>query len=220
MVKFPEDDSFELTPGPEIWNKKTEFDFSDPGAEAGIMTLPVDFKITTGKDIEVLNQYLRFKYSGKTILFRGHESVTYQLASTLARNIKEDKKTSEDIAEIEHQSLELFDKSFDKEWEKCRPQKVNVELFKLSIARHLGMSCRLIDFTASIETAIFFAVHNHRFFNENGELIVLIFDKNDFIEPDNISFTEEVYYLHEPFLCNRFDELPLGELDLQRDETK
>ncbi|MCF0219737.1 MAG: FRG domain-containing protein [Muribaculaceae bacterium] len=206
MVNIPEDDSIEFSTESNIMP-----DIPDSELEDGIMTLPVDFKITTCKDIKVLREFLSNKFCGHKCLYRGHESDTYQLASTLARNFNEE-QDSEKIAKAERKICKLFYKKvYKKEWKECKPKSVKVDLFRLSIARHLGMSCRLIDLTASLKTAVFFAVHNPEHYHKNAELIVLIFDEKNFAKPDSIPFTEEAYHLKDAFLCDRLDELPLGE---------
>ena len=48
----------------------------------------------------------------------------------------------------------------------------------MSIGRHLGLPCRLIDVTASLETAIWFAVMNPKFYNMDGEIKLIVLDND------------------------------------------
>ena len=101
---------------------------------------------------------------------------------------------------------------FKEEWLHKKSNKSNDTLFAMSIGRHLGLPCRLIDVTASLETAIWFVVMNPRFYNEDGEVVLIVLDKND-VSDTNISpfNANKLSYAHEPFMADSLNELPLGE---------
>ena len=208
-IQTDNDVSFESNP---LKKNGEEIYIVSPEPQDAITQLPVDFKITTIRDIRILQEFLSHKYNGTgfEILFRGHESDKYKLKSTLCRAVKD--KDNEGIAAVEKKALELFDKEvYNKTWTEFNIPGTDIDLFKLSIARHLGMSCRLIDVSASMETAVFFSVCDPRHYHENGELVVIVIDKEKFTKPESTSFTGEVYYRHAAFIGDMFFSLPLGE---------
>ena len=210
MSDFPNDHTISFIDSSETDNATLDIDYSE--VQDAITELPVDFKITTVQDIRILEEYLASKYRKFTFLYRGHESDTYKLESTLVRATKRANENYKMICDKEIVACESFNKLvYNESWSKCMLENSNEELFKLSIARHLGMFCRLIDFSASLAVSVLFAVSDPRHYDEQEELIVLVFDKNKFINPTSTSFTEDVYYYHDSFLCDSFDELPLGE---------
>ena len=82
----------------------------------------------------------------------------------------------------------------------------------MSIGRHLGLPCRLIDVTASLETAIWFAVMNPHFYNTDGEVVLIVLDKNDVSDTNQSPFNAiKLSYAHEPFMADSLFDLPLGE---------
>lgn len=91
-------------------------------------------------------------------------------------------------------------------------KKTDEKLFAMSIGRHLGLPCRLIDVTASLETAIWFAVMNPKFHNVDGETILIVLDKKDVSETNQSPFNAtKLSYAHEPFMADHLVDLPLGE---------
>ena len=195
-MNIPNDNSIEITPSDKLNNIASELDVNGPKAQEAITQLPVDFKISTIHDICILKTYLACKYAmnGLIRMYRGHASDTYKLESTIVREVKAQKRTSRKIANAEKKAIGLFNQNiYNNLWTKNKPQNSSLELYKLSIARHLGMPCRLIDVTACLETAVFFAVSDPRHYHENGEIIIFILDKNKFKTPTSISFKDEVY---------------------------
>lgn len=101
---------------------------------------------------------------------------------------------------------------FKKEWLRNKICNSDETLFAMSIGRHLGLPCRLIDVTASLETAIWFAVMNPKFYNVDGEVVLIVLDKNDVSSTNRSPFNaSKVSYAHEPFMADYLNELPLGE---------
>ena len=119
----------------------------------------------------------------------------------------------EDILEAEKNEYNLFRRDvFKTEWLHNKPQKTDEKLFAMSIGRHLGLPCRLIDVTASLETAIWFAVMNPKFHNVDGETILIVLDKKDVSETNQSTFNAtKLSYAHEPFMADHLVDLPLGE---------
>jgi hypothetical protein len=155
------------------------------------------------------------KYSKGLILYRGHESRDYKIESSIVRHVKE-KKTNcsiQNILDAERNGFNLFCRDiFKEEWVRNKLEKSDETLFKMSIGRHLGLPCRLIDVTASLETAIWFAVMNPKFYNIDGEIVLIVLDKNVVASTSLSPFcATKVSYAHEPFVADSLNELPLGE---------
>ena len=192
----------------------TVLDIDTPSSQMAIMSLPSS-QIRTMSDIETLKKYVAFKYTKGIRLYRGHESNSYKIESTIVRHVKGKNKdcSVQDVREAELKGYNLFCSDvFKEEWLHKKSNKSNDTLFAMSIGRHLGLPCRLIDVTASLETAIWFVVMNPRFYNEDGEVVLIVLDKND-VSDTNISpfNANKLSYAHEPFMAESLNELPLGE---------
>lgn len=190
-------------------------DIDTPNPQMATTSLQHNFQIRTMSDIKTLKEFVALNYTKGIRLYRGHESCYYKIESTIVRHAKGKKKdcSVEDVLEAEKNGYNLFHRDvFKTEWLHNKPQKTDDTLFAMSIGRHLGLPCRLIDVTASLETAIWFAVMNPRFYNEDGEVVLIVLDKND-VSDTNISpfNAAKLSYAHEPFIADSLDELPLGE---------
>lgn len=193
----------------------TVLDIDTPCSQKAITSLPDNFQIRTKSDIKILQEYVAFNYTKGISLYRGHESCDYKIESTIVRHVKGKNKdcSVQDVREAELKGYNLFCSDvFKEEWLHNKSNKSDDTLFAMSIGRHLGLPCRLIDVTASLETAIWFAVMNPRFYNEDGEVVLIVLDKND-VSDTNISpfNAAKLSYAHEPFIADSLDELPLGE---------
>ena len=176
-------------------------DIDTPKPQKAITSLPDDFQIRTMSDIRTLKEVVALNYTKGIRLYRGHESCDYKIESTIVRHIKGGKKDCSilDILDAEKKGRNKLEQSDE-------------TLFKMSIGRHLGLPCRLIDVTASLETAVWFAVADPRHYNEDGEIILIILDKEKAFGENRSPFnTVSVSYSHEAFLADSLNELPLGE---------
>ena len=186
-----------------------------PKVQRAITSLPDDFQIRTMSDIRILEELVAVNYTKGIRLYRGHESCDYKIESTIVRHVKANKTNCsiQDILDAEKKAYNLFCSGvFKKEWMQNKSGNSEETLFKMSIGRHLGLPCRLIDVTASLETAIWFAVINPRHYNEDGEIILIILDKEKASGENRSPFnTLSVSYSHEAFLADLLDELPMGE---------
>lgn len=193
----------------------TILDIDTPTPQMAITSLPDNFQIRTMSDIKTLKEFVALNYTKGIRLYRGHESHNYKIESTIVRHIKGKKKecSAEDILEAEKKGYNLFCRDvFKAEWLHNKSNKSDETLFAMSIGRHLGLPCRLIDVTASLETAIWFAVMNPHFYNVDGEVILIVLDKNDVSGTNQSPFnTTTLSYAHEPFMADSLNELPLGE---------
>ena len=192
----------------------TVLDIDTPSSQMAIMSLPNN-QIRTMSDIEKLKKYVAFKYTKGIRLYRGHESNSYKIESTIVRHVKGKNKdcSVQDVREAELKGYNLFCSDvFKEEWLHKKSNKSNDTLFAMSIGRHLGLPCRLIDVTASLETAIWFAVMNPHFYNVDGEIVLIVLDKDDILDTNQSPFkATKLSYAHEPFMTDSLDELPLGE---------
>jgi hypothetical protein len=192
-----------------------DLDFDTPKPQRAITSLPDGFQIRTMSDIRTLQEVVALKHTKGIRLYRGHESCTYKIESTIVRHTKgKDKKCSvQDVLEAENKGLNLFCQDvFKEDWLHNKLRTSDEILFKMSIGRHLGLPCRLIDVTACLETAIWFAVMNPRFYNEDGEVVLIVLDKNNVSDTNQSPFNAtKLSYAHEPFMADSLNELPLGE---------
>lgn len=191
-------------------------DVNMPKSKKATTTLLLDFRITTKDNIRELQEFVALNYPGHKHLYRGLESSAYTLDSSIVREVKmkNNECTVQDIIAAEKLAFKLFtERVFKDEWLENKPKNVDPDFFKMSIGRHLGLSCRLIDVTASLETAVWFAVNNSDFHKVDGYISVFILDISE-EENDKISSfngPQQLMYAHEPFLTNAFEDLPLGE---------
>lgn len=193
----------------------TVLDIDSPKPQRAITSLPDGFQIRTMSDIRTLQEYAAFNYTKGMKLYRGHESKDYKIESTIVRYVKE-KKTDcsiQDILDAEKKGFNLFCRDvFKEEWLHSKLEKSDENLFKMSLGRHLGLPCRLIDVTASLETAVWFAVMNPRFYNMDGEIILFVLVKDEVAKSSQYTLcATKMSYAHEPFVTDSLNELPLGE---------
>ncbi len=213
-VESMEVDVDELINEPYSVNKMV-LDIDTPKPQKVITCLPKGFEIRTVSDIRTLLEFVAINYTKGIRLYRGHESKDYKIESTIVRLLKHKKRGCcvRDVIDAERKGFDLFcSEVFKKEWLRNKIEKSDEDLFKMSIGRHIGLPCRLIDVTASPEIAVWFAVMNPKFYNVDGEIVFLVFVKDD-VAGTNQSpfFATKVSYAHEPFVADSLNDLPLGE---------
>lgn len=195
----------------------TVLDIDVPKAQNAIVSLPDDFQITAKSDIRILQEFISHNYAKGICLYRGHESRDYKIESTIVRllNQKDTNCSIQHLLAAEKKAFNLFCHDvFKEEWLHNKLEKSDEDLFKMSIGRHLGLPCRLIDVTASLEIAIWFAVMNPKFYNMDGEVILFVLNKDDVAGTGQSPFyaTKKVSYANEPFMTDSsLNDLPLGE---------
>jgi hypothetical protein len=192
-----------------------DLDIDTPKPQRAITSLPEGFQIRTMPDIRTLQEVLALNYTKGIRLYRGHESRNYKIESTIVRHAKGKNKgcSVQDVLEAEKKGFNLFSRDvFKEEWLHNKLRTSDETLFKMSIGRHLGLPCRLIDVTASLETAIWFAVMNPQFYNVDGEVVLIVLDKKDVSDTNQSPFNATNFsHAHEPFKADSLNELPLGE---------
>lgn len=190
-------------------------DIDAPKPQRATTSLPDDFRIRTMSDIRTLEEFVALNYTKWIRLYRGHESCDYKIESTIVRHIKGKNKdcSIQEILNAERKGFNMFCRDiFKEEWLRNKLEQSDETLFKMSIGRHLGLPCRLIDVTASLETAIWFAVMNPQFYNMDGEIILIVLDKDEVACTSQSPFyATKISYAHEPFVADSLNELPLGE---------
>ena len=192
-----------------------KLDIEVPQTVKAQTTLPDDFQIKDMTAVGKLNEYVALNYMGYLNLYRGHESAAYKIESTIARLAKQfNKWTPKDVVDIEAKVYSMFCHDiFKEDWLKYKLNSSDEDLFKMSIGRHLGLPCRLIDVTAKLKTAIWFAVMNPRYYDQDGEIILIVLDKNQVICKSLSPFNSTILsFAHEPFgAIDTLNDLPLGE---------
>ena len=190
-------------------------DIDTPKPQRAITSLPEGFQIRTMSDIRTLQELLALNYTKGIRLYRGHESRNYKIESTIIRHVKGKNKecSIQDVLEAEKKGFNMFSRDvFKEEWLHNKLRTSDETLFKMSIGRHLGLPCRLIDVTASLETAIWFAVMNPQFYNVDGEVVLIVLDEKEVSDTNQSPFNATNFsYAHEPFKADSLNELPLGE---------
>ena len=96
----------------------TVLDIDTPSSQMAIMSLPNN-QIRTMSDIETLKKYVAFKYTKGIRLYRGHESNSYKIESTIVRHVKGKNKdcSVQDVREAELKGYNLFCSDvFKEEW--------------------------------------------------------------------------------------------------------
>lgn len=192
-----------------------ELDIDVPLAQEAQITIPEGFQIDTMAAVKKLEEFVAVNYPNYLNLYRGHESNIYKLESTIARLSKQNNKCSpQKVVEVESKGYNMFCSNvFKNDWLKYKLNSSNEVMFKMSIGRHLGLPCRLIDVTARLETAIWFAVMNPKYYDKDGEIVLIVLDKDEFVREGSSPFgTSKVSYSHETFgAVDSLNELPLGE---------
>lgn len=190
-------------------------DIDIPKPQKAITSLPNGFQIRTVSDIRTLQEIVALNYSKGIKLYRGHESKDYKIESTIVRLLRQKNKNCS-VQEVCDAEMKVYNSFcydvFKEEWLNNKLGKSDENLFKMSIGRHLGLPCRLIDVTASLETAVWFAVMNPKYYNVDGEIVLIVLNKDDVIGTSQSPFcATKVSYAHEPFKADSLNDLPLGE---------
>ncbi len=192
-----------------------DWDF-DPGIPSPVITeCPKSLEelpsvITTVNSVWELMKTLAYNrsFQHKQFFFRGHPDIEYSLLSTIGRTTNVN--YSNEYA-IFHKLKTICD---DEGYARYRMDSFNEELFYYGAGRHLGLTCRLLDWTAGIWEALSFALYGNN--EKDGALWVMMLP-NDYplenrspfsIQDDSIHILKEDYYYP--------DESPVFPLGIQR----
>lgn len=150
--------------------------------------------------------------SGMHFLFRGHASTSFALLSMVGRK----PHLYGNLLDSERQCFNEFKELIQEEnWQKFKIKNYNDNMYYMSIGRHLGLDCRLLDWSASYETALYFAAFDKKRSKEDGHLWVMCYendidDSNAKIDPFHVnSFTlvKECFWSEDDLPINNY---PLG----------
>ena len=179
--------------------------------------------ITSYKDVKSLNEDIgRMRMSGWKFFFRGHASTRFKLLSMVGRKrpINGDRFNSEYLCFQDYLKL-----ARSEAWLDFKLKRDNEDLFFMSIGRHLGLDCRLLDWTAALDTALYFATSDVGFINENAHLWIMAYKgsanslnatfnpfdvkelrliKEDYYIPDNYSIEDQPLGILRRFRQNGF----------------
>ncbi len=122
--------------------------------------------------LEIREELAPKQTSGWHFLYRGHASTKYELLSSAGR-----KQPIEGYRfDSERKCLSDFkDLVKDKNWQQFMIPNYNEDMFFMSIGRHLGLDCRLLDWTAKLETALYFAASDKDNQEKDGCLWVMCY---------------------------------------------
>lgn len=162
---------------------------------------------------EIRDSLASYQLHGWHFLYRGHASMGFELVSTIGRK----KPINCDLQESEKLcfgSFKALIKSSKQKWLQYKLNSYNEDMFYMSIGRHIGLDCRLLDWTASLETALFFCASDKQYIDDTGCLFVLITkdinvsnaSKNPF-EIKDFSIIKEDYLIPDN---SGFENFPLG----------
>ena len=159
------------------------------------------------------NELSSFQMKGYHLLYRGHASNSFELLSMVGRKIP----INGNLLDSEKRCFQDYkDYIADSSWMQYKVSSCNEDLFYMSIGRHLGLNCRLLDWTARLETALFFASADEGFLHENGHLWVMIYKEeiNDANAKGNPFEFKDVTLIKEDYLVPpnmSMENFPLGE---------
>jgi hypothetical protein len=130
--------------------------------------------------IEEINSFSLLKNDIR--LFRGQRDLSWKLESGLFRKLRND-NLIKSFYEVEMIELnEFFEKSENLKWNKLTVMQ------KLCVAQHYKVNTRLLDWTESIEVALYFAFEK-AVENKNGRVIYsILIDSNDVLPSNYVDF--------------------------------
>lgn len=164
--------------------------------------------------MELRNELSILQMNGSHFLYRGHASTCFELLSMVGRK----SPINGNLLESEKRCFQDFKALItDYNWMKYKEPSYNEDLFYMSIGRHLGLDCRLLDWTANLETALLFASADDNFVSENGCLWIMKYQEriSDASAKSNPFDSTKVSLIKENYLLpnDRFiHDLPLGQL--------
>ena len=169
--------------------------------------------ITSYMDVKsLIGDIGRMRMSGWKFLFRGHASNHFKLLSMVGRKqpISGDRLTSEYLCFQDYLKLVK-----NETWLDFKLKRDNEDLFFLSIGRHLGLDCRLLDWTTALDTALYFATSDVNYLNEDAHLWIMAYNGsinslNALINPFDVkelTLIKEDYYIPVDKLI---EDQPLG----------
>lgn len=161
--------------------------------------------IRTVKDLYQLEtEIARHRMSGYKFLYRGQSNASWPLQTTLSRLLRREINYDNIVWE---KYMELFQRfktsAIDEGTLSYKPGKENDDFFILTMLRHLGFPCNLLDWSASLHTAILFACSEN--LDTDGALWILSTRQLS----NSIPFNRSPFEIDEPMMvCKEFDLIP------------
>jgi hypothetical protein len=181
-----------------------------------LKSFPYAGEIKSLKDLDFLVKDINSSYLNLNngiqdfyLNFRGHESIEYNLISTLFRR----RDGLESILKKEKDLIKKFIKlsnEFFKENKANESIKTDIHQswYNLAQMQHLGIPTRLLDWTIDSRVALFFAVQDKQYYTQDGDF--WIFCTKDYLNLENTEqksldpFTiERDYFLNIPVKFHR-----------------
>lgn len=160
-------------------------------------------EILTINDIESLRLDLaRFRAGGMQSIFRGQSDESWKIVSSL-RRIQNGRQLDVLWSTFRNSFTELATQLKKQSCLKYKPEIECENFYILSLARHLGFPCNLIDWTSSLDMALFSACKENP--DKNGALHILLgnLEINQApIEIDPLTVDESLV------VCKDFDYIP------------
>ncbi len=150
--------------------------------------------------------------SGWHFLYRGHASTRFELLSSVGRKQPINGKWLDGERKCLNEFKDLVK---DEDCQQFKVPSYNEDMFYMSIGRHIGLDCRLLDWTAKLETALYFAASDNKHIEEDGCLWVMCYpdsidDSGAKIDPFNVN---EIKLIKENFWSKNdtpINSQPLG----------
>lgn len=121
---------------------------------------------------DIRTEIAPFQTRGWHLFYRGHANESFKLLPTIGRK----KPLFGDMTKCEQAYFHEYKQLVKiEEWERYKPSSLNDDLFLMSIGRHLGLDCRLLDWSASLDTALFFAAGDEANSDCDGTLWIMVY---------------------------------------------
>ena len=148
------------------------------------------FKDLENLEINSIDSYARLmqifgelRKDGYSFLYGGLSDSRYSLLPTIARPCHDGK----DLIPAEKRILSDFkDAAADRDWLKYKLDREEEDMFYMAVGRHMGLSCRLLDWTAGIDVAMSFV--SRQDIDTDGTLWVLVLD-NTKVKYEDMGFS-------------------------------
>ena len=140
-------------------------------------------------EINSVDSYAQFgqifgelRKNGYSVLYRGLSDRRHSLLPSIARPRHDGK----DLILSEKQILSGFKAAADRDWLKYKLDREDKDMFYMAVGRHMGLPCRLLDWTAGIDVAVSFV--SRRDIDTDGMLWVLVLD-NTKVKYEDMGFS-------------------------------
>ena len=160
-------------------------------------------EILTISDIDSLRLDLaRFRAGGMQSIFRGQSDESWKIVSSLKR-IQDGRQLNELWEIFRNSFAEVAIRVEKLGWLKFKPKTECTNFYILSVARHFGFPCNLIDWTSSLNMALYSACKENP--DKNGALYFLLGNLGINKNPIGI---DPLIVEESQIVCKDFDYVP------------